>query len=29
MIVNNFENAANFPLCLEAIEGKHIRVIKP
>lgn len=29
MIANNFESAANFPLCLGAIDGKHIRVIKP
>lgn len=29
MIANNFESAANFPLCLRAIDGKHIRVIKP
>ena len=29
MISNNFESAANFPLCLGAIDGKQIRVIKP
>lgn len=29
MIANNFESAANFPLCLGAIDGKHIRVVKP
>ncbi|CAH1972683.1 unnamed protein product [Acanthoscelides obtectus] len=29
MIANNFESASNFPLCLGAVDGKHIRVIKP
>jgi len=24
-----FENPANFPHCLGAVDGKHIRVIKP
>ncbi|CAH2016190.1 unnamed protein product, partial [Acanthoscelides obtectus] len=29
MIANNFESASNFPLGLGAVDGKHIRVIKP
>jgi hypothetical protein len=24
-----FEKTANFPYCLAAVDGKHIRVIKP
>lgn len=28
-IAKNFETNANFPLCLGAIDGKHIRIIKP
>lgn len=28
-IAKNFETNANFPHCLRAIDGKHIRIIKP
>ena len=28
-IVFEFEKTANFPQCLGAVDGKHIRVIKP
>ena len=28
-IAENFERSANFPNCLGAIDGKHIRIIKP
>jgi len=29
MTALEFERTANFPLCLGAVDGKHIRVIKP
>lgn len=28
-IANGFQNRANFPNCLGAIDGKHVRVVKP
>lgn len=28
-IANKFEVSANFPHCVSAVDGKHIRVIKP
>lgn len=28
-IAKSFDMKANFPHCLEAVDGKHIRVVKP
>lgn len=28
-IASKFHESSNFPLCLGAVDGKHIRVIKP
>jgi hypothetical protein len=28
-IANGFETKANFPHCLGALDGKHVRVLKP
>lgn len=28
-VADGFEKNTNFPNCIEAIDGKHIRIIKP